>query len=153
MSRHSDSLYLRHMAEHAKRAMRIADSLETYERFVEEEFLHQPALIRELEVVGEASIHVSEAFREAHQDWPWKELRDTRNHLIHGYAQVDLRVVWDTAHDDLPDLITKLEDVLGKEPASWPEPEVEQGEKATKRIVPSWRQAPRSEKEGPDLDR
>ncbi len=38
MSRHSDLLYLRDMAEHARRAMRIADSLQTYERFVEEDF-------------------------------------------------------------------------------------------------------------------
>lgn len=91
MSRHSDHLYLWDMVEHAKRAVRIADSLQTYERFVEEDFLHQPALIRELEVVGEASIHVSEAFREAHQDWPWKELRDTRNHLIQGTHRSNCR--------------------------------------------------------------
>ena len=153
MSRHSDLLYLRDMAEHAKRAVRIADSLQTFERFGEEEFLHQPALIRELEVVGEASIHVSEAFREAHQHWPWKELCDTRNHLIHGYAQVNLQVVWTTVQDDLPDLIAKLDDVFGKEHVSRPSPELEQGEKTPTRTTPSWRQAPKGEKEGPDLDR
>ncbi len=95
----------------------VAQSLQTHERFVEEDFLHQPALIRELEVTGEASIHVSEEFREEHQDWPWKQLRDTRNHLIHGYAHVDMRVVWDTVQDDLPSLIEKLEQVLGREDA------------------------------------
>ena len=42
------------MADHARKALRIAQSLQTYERFVEEDFLHQPALIRELEVTGEA---------------------------------------------------------------------------------------------------
>jgi uncharacterized protein with HEPN domain len=62
--------------EHARKALRIAESLQTYERFLAEEFLHQPALIRELEVVGEASIHVSDEFRESHLDWPWKQMRD-----------------------------------------------------------------------------
>ena len=112
MSRHSDLLYLKDMAEHAHRAVRIAEGLKTFERFLEEDFLHQPALIRELEVVGEASIHVSDSFREAHQDWPWTQMRDTRNHLIHGYARVDMHVVWDTVQHDLPALIEKIDQVL-----------------------------------------
>jgi len=153
MSRRSDSLHLKDMADHARKALRIAQSLQTYERFVEEDFLHQPALIRELEVTGEASIHVSDEFREAHQDWPWKQLRDTRNQLIHGYAYVDLRVVWDTVQDDLPGLIEKLEQVLGREDAPPASPEPESSKKAPAHHLPSWRRTPRSKREGPDLDR
>ena len=47
MSRRSDSLHLKDMVDHARKALRIAQSLQTYERFVEEDFLHQPALILE----------------------------------------------------------------------------------------------------------
>lgn len=115
MSRHNDLLYLDDMADHARRARRIADRLGSYEAFEADEFL-QPGLIRELEVVGEASIHVSQEFRQAHPDWPWKQMRDTRNRLIHGYANINLRVVWDTVQDDVPGLIEKIEAVLGKEP-------------------------------------
>jgi uncharacterized protein with HEPN domain len=114
MSRHNDLLYLDDMAKHARLARRFAEKLGSYEAFEADEFL-QPGLIRELEVVGEASVHVSAQFCDAHPDWPWKEMRDTRNRLIHGYADVKLRVVWDTVQDDLPGLIEKLEQVLDKE--------------------------------------
>ena len=96
---------------------------------------------------------MSDEFREAHQDWPWKQLRDTRNQLIHGYAYVDLRVVWDTVQDDLPGLIEKLEQVVGREDTPQPSPEPELGKKAPTHLVPSWRRPPKSNKEGPDLDR
>lgn len=113
MSRHNDLLYLDDMADHARHALRIAQNLGTYESFEADDFL-QPGLIRELEVVGEASTKVSEQFRGAHQDWPWQQLRAMRNRLIHGYANVDLRVVWNTVHEDLPSLLEKLDLVLGK---------------------------------------
>ncbi|EQD50454.1 protein containing DUF86, partial [mine drainage metagenome] len=99
------------------------------------------------------SIHVSESFRAAHQDWPWKQMRDTRNHLTHGYAKVDLHVVWDAVLDDLPDLIGKLEAVLGKEPPDAQQSSPDRDQTATARHVPSWRRTPQSEKEGPDRDR
>ena len=76
--------------------------------FLEAEF------IREREVVGGASIHVSDEFRALHPDWPWKQMRDTRNQLIHGYAMVDLRVAWDTVREDLPGLLERLDQVLSQ---------------------------------------
>lgn len=113
MSQHNDLLYLDDMADHAGRALRIAQKLGTYESFEADEFL-QPGLIRELEVIGEASTKVSDQFREAHQNWPWQQMRAMRNRLIHGYANVNLRVVWDTVQEDLPGLLEKIEMALGK---------------------------------------
>ena len=57
-------------------------------------------------------------------------MRDTRNQLIHGYAHVDLRVVWDTVQDDLAGLIEKLEQLLGREDAPPASPEPESSKKA-----------------------
>ena len=79
MSRRSDLIYLTDMVNHARRAMAIVNTLGTFEQFLENDLLHQPALIRELEVVGEASTKLSEAFRDTHSDWPWKQMRDMRN--------------------------------------------------------------------------
>jgi len=97
---------------------------------------------------------VSAEFVTAHPDLSWSQMRGMRNVLIHGYADVDLRVVWDVVQDDLPGLSEKLEQVLGKEPkdASRAAPEPESGEKASVRHVPSWRRTPQS-KRGGDLDR
>lgn len=113
MSRRNDLLYIKDMEEHAQRALRIVRPLRTYERFLEDDLLHQPALIRELEVIGEASIHVSDEFRESHPEWPWKEMRDMRNQLIHGYASVDLGIVWDTARHGIPKLLRQVKRELG----------------------------------------
>lgn len=151
MSRRNDLLYLDDIADHARRARRFAEKLGSHEAFEADEFL-KPGLIRELEVVGEASIHVSAEFRAAHPQWPWKEMRDTRNRLIHGYADVKLRVVWDTVQDDLPGLIEKIEQVLGRQDAPQPSAEPQPGKIA--RHAPLRRQTPQNKKrEGPDLDR
>ena len=47
---------------------------------------------------------MSDAFRSTHPDWPWTEMRSMRNHQTHGYANVDVQIVWATAANDLPRL-------------------------------------------------
>jgi uncharacterized protein with HEPN domain len=59
------------------------------------------SLVRLLEIVGEAA-DVSEGFRKEHPDIPWRSMVGIRNRLIHGYFDVDLDIVWDTARKDLP---------------------------------------------------
>jgi uncharacterized protein with HEPN domain len=68
---------------------------------------------RGIEVVGKASTKVSPAFVAAHADWPWAQMRGMRNVSIHGYAEVDLEIVWNVLQNELPDLLEKLDQVLG----------------------------------------
>jgi uncharacterized protein with HEPN domain len=56
--------------------------------------LHQNAVIRSLEVIGEAAGKVSPAFRAAQPDIPWREIIGMRHRLIHGYDEARLDVVW-----------------------------------------------------------
>lgn len=72
----------------------------------------QLALIRLVEVVGEAATRVSPEGRERSPGVPWKGAISMRNRLVHGYDAVDLRVLWDTLQTDLPRLIEELERVL-----------------------------------------
>jgi len=60
------------------------------------------ALVRDIEVMGEAASRVSRETRERHPAVPWQEMVGMRNHLIHGYFDVDARVVWQTVVDDIP---------------------------------------------------
>ena len=71
------------------------------------------ALTRLLEIVGEASVHVSEAVRSAHPEIRWRAAAATRDRLVHGYYDVDLDVVWGTVRDDLPVLVGQLERLIG----------------------------------------
>jgi uncharacterized protein with HEPN domain len=67
--------------------------------------LHQNAVIRALEVLGEAANRVSSGFRATHPDVPWRQATAMRHRLIHGYADVRLDLVWRVTRDHLPALI------------------------------------------------
>ncbi len=70
------------------------------------------ALARCLEIVGEAASRVSPETRDSLPEVEWRKIRQMRNILIHAYASVDYDIVWQTVRDDLPGLITTLEQVL-----------------------------------------
>lgn len=72
----------------------------------------QDAVVRRLEIIGEAATHVSPAARAALPMVPWRQMMGMRNRMIHQYNQIDLDVVWDTVANDLPPLIANLSAVL-----------------------------------------
>jgi uncharacterized protein with HEPN domain len=70
--------------------------------------LHQNAVIRSLEVIGEAANKVSPATRAAHPEISWREITGMRHRLIHGYAEVRLDLVWTVVKERLDPLIAAL---------------------------------------------
>jgi uncharacterized protein with HEPN domain len=66
--------------------------------------LLQDAVIRNIEIVGEAAGRVSSGFAAAHPEIPWREIVGMRHRLIHGYLQVNLETVWQVVDRDLPAL-------------------------------------------------
>lgn len=94
----------------------ILESIEKIEEFTKsvskEDFLKsvqmQDAVIRRLEIIGEAAKNVPNEFRKKHADIPWSEMARTRDKLIHGYFGVDLDLTWDITRRDLPDLKNRL---------------------------------------------
>lgn len=77
--------------------------------------LHQNAVIRSLEVIGEAAKLVSEGTRSKLPEIPWPVVVRMRNRLIHEYFRVNLRIVWDTVKNDLPPLIEILSKAVAKD--------------------------------------
>ena len=77
--------------------------------------LHQNAVIRSLEVVGEAAGKVASETRVSHPEIPWREIIGMRHRLIHGYADVDLDLVWTVTADRLPDLLEALDPLIPNE--------------------------------------
>ena len=80
--------------------------------------LHQNAVIRALEVIGEAAGKVSPAFRAAQPAIPWREITGLRHRLIHGCDEVRLDVVWRVVAERLDPLIVALEPLIRQEGAS-----------------------------------
>ena len=70
------------------------------------------AIIRELEIIGEAAKNVSQDFREKYKEIPWKDMAGMRDKLIHEYFGVDINIVWKVITKELPALKEKIEEVL-----------------------------------------
>lgn len=72
----------------------------------------QFAAARCLEIIGEAAGQLSEDFRNQHPEIDWRGLKSMRNLLIHEYAYVDAEEVWKACETDVPDLKTKVEQII-----------------------------------------
>ena len=69
----------------------------------------QDAIIRRIEIIGEAAAHLTEETREAIPDLPYRSMRGMRNIVAHDYANVDLKIVWEVATTHIPALRVMLE--------------------------------------------
>lgn len=110
MSQHDATASLQDMMSFATKAVRFCEN-KSFVQLEQDEIL-QMAIVRAVELVGEAASRVPSEIRAAHSGVPWQEIVATRNRLIHGYDRVDLRIIWDTIQDDLPPLIETLRDIL-----------------------------------------
>jgi uncharacterized protein with HEPN domain len=72
------------------------------------------ALVKSIEIIGEAGARVSEEGRDASPDVPWLEIVAMRNRLVHAYFDVNLDVVWETVRKDLPSLVAALRVALNE---------------------------------------
>lgn len=109
-----DDAYLLDMLVAAHKAQAFAAEL-TYSQFVRSE-LHQNAILKVLEVVGEAASRVGDDTRQAHPDISWQQIVGLRNRIVHAYFEIDLDVVWRIVQEDLPELISQLEPLVPSEP-------------------------------------
>ena len=105
-----DDAYLLDILLVAKRAREHARDL-TWNDF-QKSTLHQDAIVRTLEIIGEAATKISQQTKDAHPDLPWKELVGMRNRLVHEYFRVDIEKVWETVSKDIPSLIKLIEPLI-----------------------------------------
>ena len=70
------------------------------------------AVIRSLEIIGEASKKVSREIKDNNQNIPWKEMTGMRDKMIHGYFDLDLVTIWETVKNDIPPLKPLFENLL-----------------------------------------
>jgi uncharacterized protein with HEPN domain len=101
-----DLVRLKHMLENSLRARHFVVHL-TFEQFRTDTVV-QYATVRAIELIGEASRHITESTKSQFTEIEWRGMREMRNHIIHGYDHVDIEKVWDTIHHDLPKLIGQL---------------------------------------------
>ena len=101
---------LAQMRDHAFEAIAFADGKRREE--LDADRLLTLALIRLIEIVGEAASRVEIEDRERYPQIPWKQIVGLRNRLIHGYDSVDLDILWEILARDLPTLAQELDRIL-----------------------------------------
>jgi len=106
-----DATRLRHILESARKAVRFAAGKRHSEDLVSDEVLFL-AIVHLLGIIGEAAAGVSDEFKTGHPETPWRQMTATRNRLIHGYFDVEPRLVWETVVTDLPVLIKRVQAVI-----------------------------------------
>ena len=108
--------YLRHMHEATLRIGRYVENIGEAGFLADERT--QDAVIRNFEIIGEASNNVVSRFGDfaaVHPEIPWSLAYEMRNALSHGYFKVDLAIVWRTIQDDLPPLGKQLAELLAQQ--------------------------------------
>ena len=102
--------YLRDMLDNALLALNFVQGMK-YDQFFEDE-KSKYAVMRALEVIGEAARQVPEHVRDSVPELPWREITGMRNKLMHEYFGANMKVVWRTVQEDLPAIIPILQKIL-----------------------------------------
>ena len=89
----------------------LSGKLHNYDNF-EEQWVEQDAIIRNLEIIGEASVNVSDDLKVQYPDVDWKAMRGMRNFVTHEYFGVELNEIWHTVVNDIPTLKKQIGDII-----------------------------------------
>ncbi|MBI4643155.1 MAG: DUF86 domain-containing protein [Deltaproteobacteria bacterium] len=112
MSPPKDLVRLRHMLDYSREALELVQG--KAQKDLDSDRLLGLALVRLLEMIGEAANRVSPEFQSLHPSIPWSQIIGLRNRLIHGYDAVDMDILWQILKNDLPTLIEEMNKIFSK---------------------------------------
>lgn len=106
MSKRGDAEFLADIEEAIKRIAEYTHDI-GYDEFLEKR-MAQDAVIRNLQIIGEATKNISSEFKKKHMDIEWKKMAGLRDKIIHHYFGISWDIVWDTIKNKLPGLLVKI---------------------------------------------
>ncbi len=112
MNEKNDLAYIEHILESIGAIMNFSKGINKKKLISNR--LKQSAIVREIEIIGEAVKNISKNLKDKHKEIRWKEIAGTRDKMIHHYFGVDMNIIWDIIKKDLPDLKKKILKIKGK---------------------------------------
>ena len=109
MSKH-DEIRILHMLDAIEEALSFVSDKDR--KHLDQERMLVLALIKDIEIVGEAASRISDEAKQAAPDIPWASITGMRNRLIHAYFDINLDILWQTVSKDLPELSNQLQKVI-----------------------------------------
>lgn len=103
---------LEHILSAIDRVLRYTKGI-TYEELVSNDMMYY-AVVKNIEIMGEAANMLTNEFVSAHPETPWKQVRGMRNYIVHEYFQIDDVVVWDVVSNNLPTLRRQIESYIAE---------------------------------------
>ena len=107
---HGDNQYLLDIKEAAGRVSEYISGVDRNEFLAHN--MMKAAVVREIEIIGEAANRISQSLKEAHPEIPWKDLAQLRNFYIHVYDRVRYEKVWTTANNRIPGIAASVASLL-----------------------------------------
>lgn len=105
-----ERIRIQHMIDAAEEALSFA--ADTSEKDFSKNRMLILSVIKEIEIIGEAASKISEVTKSKYSDIQWQDIVSMRNRLIHGYFDVNVKLVWNTIKNNLPPLIKTLKEIL-----------------------------------------
>ncbi len=111
--RKSNVVRLRHMLDATLKALRFIKHKSRPDVDSDDQLLL--ALVRLIEIIGEAANKITPELQLRYKEVPWGEIIGTRNRLIHAYDEIDVDILWQIVSNDLPPLAEKLQNIISIE--------------------------------------
>jgi len=110
MNDKDNKIFLRHIVDCVGKIERYLQDFD-YEKFKQDEE-KVDAVVRNVEIIGEAANNLTRDLRSKNPQVEWRKIIATRNRIIHGYASVDLEIIWNITQNDLENLKIEIEKIL-----------------------------------------
>ena len=110
MNNTDNTVFLKHILDCIGKVERYLQGYD-FEKFQNDELVTD-AVVRNVEIIGEASNNLTRDFRSKNPNIEWQKIIATRNRIVHGYATVDMEIIWNITQSNLPSLKTEIEKIL-----------------------------------------
>lgn len=112
MNEKEDLIFIKHILESINAIENFSENI-TKEELISNR-LRQSAIVREIEIIGEAVKNISKTLKNKHREIEWKDIVATRDKIIHHYFGVDLNIIWNIIKKDIPALKKQIEKIKKK---------------------------------------